>query len=523
MSEQQTPQQPSYLRPIISYLLSLVNRTHILKQLGGGSFIDSSVLRNLPDHDHSGDSGDGGTFDAANLTSGAAADGHVLTADGAGGADWEAPAALSAGSIEQATGNVSNPPTEAELVAALGSPAVANPSAYVLNDNGGGTREYLCVSDGARWHYVPLVKAAWTTPTVTVASSATLVTGGSPQDWHGRASVKRRADGVLVLAYRDGSHHAINDGALHVKFSNDDGATWTAPDTTLSGAAVSGFPMNPTGKTASQDAGEPWLYLAADGTLILHMWRIDYDGDVDGTYQSVSSDGGETWSASAAVDFSGIADDIRIFATDDDFTAPDGTIYAGARMYDDAAQANCKSILIKSIDNGATWAYVSDISSYVTPTEEVGLEYLGGTTIIAILRADGNDKTYKALSTDMGASWSALSDITSTFQAAGRPRVYTRSHLKGLTNWWDDPVLLACGFVFTTPGQSLPGRRNAVWISPDRGSSWSGPFYVAAADDDGGYGDMFYDSTNGRYVFVVNKGSATACDLMQYNLTITGV
>lgn len=41
------------------------------------------------DHDHSGDVGDGGTFDAVNLTSGAATDGQVLTADGAGGAAWE--------------------------------------------------------------------------------------------------------------------------------------------------------------------------------------------------------------------------------------------------------------------------------------------------------------------------------------------------------------------------------------------------------------------------------------------------
>jgi hypothetical protein len=43
----------------------------------------------LADHDHSGDAGDGGTFDAANLTSGAATDGQVLTADGAGAAAWE--------------------------------------------------------------------------------------------------------------------------------------------------------------------------------------------------------------------------------------------------------------------------------------------------------------------------------------------------------------------------------------------------------------------------------------------------
>mgnify|MGYP001287929233 CR=1 FL=1 len=47
------------------------------------------------DHDHSGDAGDGGTFDAANLTSGAATDGQVLTADGAGGAAWETPSGVS--------------------------------------------------------------------------------------------------------------------------------------------------------------------------------------------------------------------------------------------------------------------------------------------------------------------------------------------------------------------------------------------------------------------------------------------
>jgi len=43
----------------------------------------------IADHDHSGNAGDGGTFDAANLTSGASGDGDVLTSDGAGGAAWE--------------------------------------------------------------------------------------------------------------------------------------------------------------------------------------------------------------------------------------------------------------------------------------------------------------------------------------------------------------------------------------------------------------------------------------------------
>jgi hypothetical protein len=42
----------------------------------------------LKDHDHSGDAGDGGQFDVANLSS-AGADGQLLTADGAGGVAWE--------------------------------------------------------------------------------------------------------------------------------------------------------------------------------------------------------------------------------------------------------------------------------------------------------------------------------------------------------------------------------------------------------------------------------------------------
>ncbi len=57
-----------------------------------------TVVTGTQDHDHSGDAGDGGTFDAANLGSGAATFGYVLMADGAGGAAWEAVAVVDGGS-----------------------------------------------------------------------------------------------------------------------------------------------------------------------------------------------------------------------------------------------------------------------------------------------------------------------------------------------------------------------------------------------------------------------------------------
>jgi len=61
----------------------------------------------LSDHDHSGDAGDGGTFDAANLTSGESTDGQVLTSDGSGGAAWEDAAASGSITVEEIDGTPS--------------------------------------------------------------------------------------------------------------------------------------------------------------------------------------------------------------------------------------------------------------------------------------------------------------------------------------------------------------------------------------------------------------------------------
>lgn len=51
--------------------------------------------------------------------------------------------------------NVTNPPTDAELDSAFGTPsALGSGWTGILNDNGGGTNEYLCWTDGTNWFYV---------------------------------------------------------------------------------------------------------------------------------------------------------------------------------------------------------------------------------------------------------------------------------------------------------------------------------------------------------------------------------
>lgn len=485
----------------------------------------------LANHDHSGDAGDGGTFDAANLTSGASTDGQVLTSDGVGGSAWEDATGGNGVPVllEYSEADISNPPTENELISAFGSPSTdQRGKGYIVNDAGNANNFYLCLADGGHWWYLPFSRTVTVgPPTVTVGSSATIASATG--QWFGRAAVKvippvssdPNVNGVVILVYKESTAHQYNDGALHIRFSDNYGVTWSDEDKTLTGTSVTGFPMNPPDCVAGEDAGEGWLYIAPNSDLLLHMWRVNYGVTANGTYQSRSTDGGETWSTPAAVDFTGIADDAKVFATDDDFVY-NGVIYAGARVYDNATPSNSKNILIKSDDNGTTWDYVSDISNFTTDTIEVGLEYLGNNTILAILRDMNNTYTYKATSMDMGATWSSLSDVTATLTASGRHRIYTRSHLRGGANWWQDPVLIMVGFQLMSPGNSQQ-RRNAVWISMDQGATWTGPLYLDTQSEDAGYGDIFYDPDLDRYVVINYQGTLDAAVVKQYNLIIGGI
>jgi hypothetical protein len=271
------------------------------------------------------------------------------------------------------------------------------------------------------------------------------------------------------------------------------------------------------------NAGDGWLYVAPNGDLLLHMWSVtggDWPATLNGTWQSRSTDGGETWATPAAVDFGGGLDQDKTFATDDDFVW-NQTIYAAARVYNANTPTNSYCIFIKSENNGTAWQYVSDITAVGSDTQEVGLEYVGNDRIVAMVRDLNNTVTRQADSDDLGATWN-LTDVTSTVQASGRHRIYTRMHLQGKAGWWKDPMLFMTGFELTDPGSSQD-RRNCVWFSPDRGVTWDGPHYTAAETEDAGYGDLFWDFTNDKLVQVTYQGTLNAAALIQYNLSLSGI
>lgn len=58
------------------------------------------------------------------------------------------------------TANISTPPTEAELISAFGTAAtVGSGFTAIVNDNGGGTSEYMVWSDGTNWFHAAGTKA----------------------------------------------------------------------------------------------------------------------------------------------------------------------------------------------------------------------------------------------------------------------------------------------------------------------------------------------------------------------------
>lgn len=351
--------------------------------------------------------------------------------------------------------------------------------------------------------------------------TVTTLGSGGGADWWGRASIKRRpSDNALVMAYYRATAHDANDGFVHLKFSNNDGTSWTAEDTDLLGNTIPD--IGPSNGTASQDAGEPWLYVCPNGDLLIHTWRVDYGADSDGTYQFRSTDGGTTWTEELKIiNFTGPGNDLNTFTTDDDFVL-NGVIYAGGRIYTSAALTDCNMILVKSTDNGATWEYVSDITTAAEAAcIEVGLEYIGNDTILAHIRDLAHTNAYQRISTDLGATWGSLTDVTAMLGIAARQRIYTVAHLRGEANWWNDPRLVMIGFLQQNPGSSQT-RQNVLWISLDRGGRWYGPFPLDTTVEDGGYGDIFAKA-DGTFGVISYHGTLAAASLKQYDFSLAGI
>lgn len=332
------------------------------------------------------------------------------------------------------------------------------------------------------------------------------------------------------MVYRKGVSHGSEESELAIRFNpTGDPLDWTAENTKLDGNPVSGFPMEP--EPFHIGVGDAWLMVAPSGRLVMHMWALEGDASVKvhhGTFQSVSTDGGDSWSTPALVSFQNLDDEANtdVLATDDDFVL-NGVIYAAARIgADTVGTYSSLQILIKSIDDGATWEKVSTIvADGETPgtaitSAELGLEHIGNDTIITEIRGINAADSYQRVSTDLGLTWGSLANVTSTRGAAGRQRMFTLAHLRGEADWWEDPNLIMCGFYHLVRGQQSP-RQICVWLSDDAGDTWSRPHPLGQGYGDAGYGDLFYNGSG--YTLVTYGGVTSSASVLQFDLDIQAI
>ena len=357
----------------------------------------------------------------------------------------------------------------------------------------------------------------------------TTVLAAEPDVHVSRNSIKVLPDGTWAMIYNRANNHIGTEWSnVNIRFSKDYGKSWSDENRCLDGSAVKGLPCQNPDNLATAD---PWLYLAPNGDLVIHFWRIHWNKEITkGTWAVVSHDSGKTWSSPPQqVKFEGV-DDNQVFCGEQDFCV-DGRLYAGFREFPADNLDGGECFFAVSDDNGLSFklqGYLQEPGKRRTFwTKEAGYEYLGGQDIVAVTfgyqleGGDNHQRTFVTYSHDMGKTWSPLREITDQTDSIHRPRVYTRKHLQQAPRWWDDDVLICTGTLDQSrKGNINRGRTNSVWISPDRGHTWTTFWGLDAKFYDGGYGDLAYDPEEDKFLVIMYTGDMEESVLKQYRFRI---
>jgi len=312
-----------------------------------------------------------------------------------------------------------------------------------------------------------------------VTAAADLWTGTAPLDHLGFPGMADLGTHwIASYSVREG-HQVPGDGKYRpLRFTDDEGATWTAENTYLDGNPVTGL--------VDGDTASCYLIMAPNGDLLFFQ---DDTGNtfVDDIYRS--SDGGKTWTHVA----SGIPNpELRMPAGYG--CVRDGVIYVPLHKFTNAALSKpWDQEVWASDDNGVTWELQGTVPyAPGTSGDEFSVMVTTGNNMIAVCRDAAKATTYWNKSSDLGATWSAREELSymGIVQMA-RMRRYAGGTL-----------------LFGREGEStVTSIRPVIWYLPDGGSEWCRKFYpTTSVTNDGHYCDVL-QRDDGNFYFMTYAGS----------------
>lgn len=279
--------------------------------------------------------------------------------------------------------------------------------------------------------------------------------------------------------YRVANQHASGSEArICIRFSTDEGATWTAENVFTDGNPVTGAPFYKVGGT---NASLPTLIKAPNGNLLLFA-------SVGPASQWTSADGGATWTDNGAIDPA--------------YDEIDDLVVVGSEIYAVCYQGGYNCDLIKSTDNGVTWAKVSSVTVDADGfnVNEYSICSPAANTLLVIMRYYNGGYVLKRTSTDNGANWGDI-EIISNIGTLHRPRarIYNGRIYLLSRNYYTNAI-----------------EKTSLSYSDDNGVTWTwGCEMETAYQADCGYADML-QKTDGTLYALSYRGTVYEADIYEY-------